>query len=129
METKVDAKFDSIRNNEIIEIENYKCCQSNVLKYNTVRFRCANKKCGSSVLMSPNKSNIIKINNTSHNHPACTPKTLALNQVKSAVKRKADIDLNSIPGEIIPSTLLPKPEDDILYSDLSSIRQCIYRVR
>jgi len=55
--------------------------------------------------------------------------TLALNQVKSAVKRKANIDLNSKPGKIIRSTLLPKPEDEIMYSDLSSIWQCIYRVR
>jgi len=94
MDTKVEAKFDSIRNNEFIVIENYKFCQSNVLKNSTVRFRCANKKCGSSVLISPNKTNIIKFNNTSHNHPAYTPKTLALNQVKSAVKRKKDIDLN-----------------------------------
>jgi len=49
--------------------------------------------------------------------------------VKSAVKRKSDIDLNSKPGKIIRSILRPKPEDEILYSDLSSIRQCIYRVR
>ncbi|KAE9527577.1 hypothetical protein AGLY_012857 [Aphis glycines] len=84
MDTKVETKIDSIRNNEIIVIENYKFCRSNVLNNNTVHFRCANKKCGSSVLMSLNKFYIIKFNNTSHNHPACTPKTLALNQVKSA---------------------------------------------
>lgn len=114
MDTKIEAKFDSIRNNEIIVIENYKFCQLNVLKNNTVCFRYTNKNCGSSVLMSPNKSNIIKFNNTSHNRPVCTPKTLALNQVKSAVKRKADVDLNSKPGKIILSTLLPKSINKIL---------------
>jgi len=91
MNTKVDAKFDSIRNNELIVIEKYKFCKSYVLKDDTVRFRCTNKKCGSSVLVSQNKSKIIKFNNTSLNHPVSTPKTLVLNQVKSAVKRKANI--------------------------------------
>jgi len=98
MDSKVDAKFDSIRNDEVIVIEKYKFCKSYILKDDTVRFRCANKKCGSSVLVSPNRSNIIKFNNTSHNHPVSTTKTLALlNQphtVEEAYKQLYDIQEN-----------------------------------
>jgi len=50
MDTKVDTKFNSKRNNEVIVIEKYKFCQSNISKNNnTIRFWYANKKCGSNV--------------------------------------------------------------------------------
>lgn len=56
MDIEIEAKFDSVKNNECIIIESRKFCRSKVLN-DTVRFRCARKKCGSRVLVSSDKFN------------------------------------------------------------------------
>lgn len=115
-----------------IVIEKYRYSESNKLQNGTFRFRCTNKKCNVSVLISNNLKQILEMTTQSHNHDPSTKRSLAVDIVRSSSKKKAIENTHENPKTIIRKTLLVDNsglQNEINHSDIDLIRRSIYRSR
>jgi hypothetical protein len=63
-----------------------------------------------------------------HNHPA-SDRSLERKLVRNRVKRKATEDISSRPAKVIKNELFASNEENLKPSDITSLRQALYRER
>ena len=94
-----------------------------------VHFRCTNKKCSVSVYTNTSMDSATKRVGV-HNHDPYNLQNIVRDEIRTAVKRKADEDLHVRPNKIIRHEVKKNYKSDVLaYKDFQLLRHAAYQVR
>ncbi|XP_072161393.1 uncharacterized protein [Bemisia tabaci] len=129
MDIEISSVFRTFRGKRCVIIELYKLTESNVLQSGNIRFRCANKKCGASVLVDETVKKVIQPSAVEHNHEPYTSEEITKQKFKVSVKRKAAENLIEKPSKIIRRELLLDGACELSNLELPGIRKMMYKER
>jgi hypothetical protein len=98
----MDAIYLTRREKRCIVLNNFKFREYRKSKNGNFNFRCTNKLCNASVIVSNNSDQIVdKSKSSKHNHEVYSDQIISREIVRSSLKRKAENDLYTRPNKLI----------------------------
>ena len=103
--------------------------RDSILKSGEISWRCSlNRQKRKAKIRTDADSTTILSGTLDHNHPA-SDRSLERKLVRNRVKRKATEDISSRPAKVIKNELCASNEENLKPSDITSLRQALYRER
>lgn len=115
------------RGNKSLICEDYNFRFHKSLKNGNNSWRCSNKKCKATCKTDSENLVLVEMNGT-HNHDADKQK-VERQQIRVAVKRRANDDVTCRPSKLIRSELQQSAESSLQSKDLQRLQLAIYRER
>ena len=103
--------------------------RDSILKSGEISWRCSlNRQKRKVKIRTDADSTTILSGTLDHNHPA-SDRSLERKLVRNGVKRKTAEDISSRPAKVIKNELFASNEENLKSSDITSLRQALYRER
>ena len=103
--------------------------RDSILKSGEISWRCSlNRQKRKAKIRTDADSTTILSGTLDHNHPA-SDRSLERKLVRNGVKRKTAEDISSRPAKVIKNELFASNEENLKPSDITSLRQALYRER
>lgn len=126
---RIEKVLETRRGKKCLVVDNYKCREVRKLLSGDVHFRCSNKNCNVNVYVNA-ACTVITTVTGSHNHEPYTDQDLMREEVKAAVKRKAEEEPHTKPNKLIRTEIRNHTGESILqHSDFKLLRKAAYERR